>query len=173
MFRSEQERFEAETMKNPLSPEETFAYFGLMLGTFPPLAFFLRCLFETAVFAVWIVGIFLIITLITAVVGFFSGQFLAKVIRQAENFSWSGMILILPFIGLLWGIIVGGAGGAIVFIFGAIFGGVIGGIIGFIALPLFTIFHRLLKKGEMIENKHFFPVSFGVVFAISAFILGL
>ena len=66
------------------------------------------------------------------------------------------MILALPFLGLLWGIVSGGAGGIIVFIIGAFFGALLGGIVGSVALPAFTILHRSLKKGEMIELKHFY-----------------
>lgn len=173
MFRSEQERLEAETMRNPLSLEKAFAYFGLMLGTLPPLAFFFRILLDSSVVSLWFVGIMLIVTLITAVVGFFSGQFLAKIIRRIENLSWSAMIFILPFIGLMWGILTGAAGGFIILIIGALFGALIGGSVGLFALPVFTIFHRLLKKGEMIERNHFLPIAFGIVCTISAFILGL
>jgi hypothetical protein len=83
------------------------------------------------------------------------------------------MILMMPLIGLLWGMISGGAGGVIVFIFGAFFGAILGGIVGSLALPLFTIFHRLMKKGENIELKHFLPIAFGITFIICGFILGL
>ncbi len=83
------------------------------------------------------------------------------------------MILALPFVGILWGILSGGAGGAVILLFGAIFGAILGGIVGSFALPVFTILHRLLKKGDQIERKHFLPLAFGITFIISAFMLGL
>jgi len=83
------------------------------------------------------------------------------------------MILLSPFIGILWGIMAGGAGGVIIFLVGAIFGAFIGGMVGGAALPLFLIFHRLLRKGEFIEQKHFLPIAFGITFTICSFILGL
>lgn len=83
------------------------------------------------------------------------------------------MVLALPFIGLLWGGVAGAAGGIVVFIFGAFFGAILGGMVGSVALPLFTIFHRLLKKGESIERKHFLPLAFGITFIICGFIFGL
>ena len=83
------------------------------------------------------------------------------------------MLPALALIGLLWGAVSGAAGGVIVFFFGAFFGAVLGGIVGSVALPLFTVFHRWLKKGESIELKHFLPVAFGVTFVICGFILGL
>ena len=172
MYASEREQMEAESMKNPLSMEETFSYFGLMLGIFPPAAMFIRFAIDGRIEG-WVFGVMLIINLISAVVGFFSGKVVAKMVRLVESSSWSMMILLLPLIGLLWGIVTGAAGGVIVFFFGAFFGAILGGIVGGIALPLFTILHRLLKKGESIERRQFLPVAFGVTFVICGYILGL
>jgi MFS family permease len=163
-------------MKNPLSSEKTFAYFGLMLGTFPPLAFFLKFITDTGSFPreeYWLIGVFLIVNLISAVVGFFSGKYIGRTVREMEKLSWTKMILTAPFVGLVWGIIAGGAGGAIIFLIGAIFGAMLGGIVGAAALPAFVGLHRLMKKGDLIEQKHFFPMSFGITFTICSFILGL
>ena len=172
MYRSDREKIEAETMKNPLSLDKTFSYFGLILGTLPPAAMFIRFAIDGHLEG-WIFGVMLIINLISSVVGFFSGKVIAKAIRYFENLKWSTMILALPFLGLLWGIVSGGAGGIIVFIIGAFFGALLGGIVGGIALPAFTILHRSLKKGEMIELKHFLPIAFGITSIICGFILGL
>ncbi len=79
----------------------------------------------------------------------------------------------LPFVGILWGIMAGGAGGIISFVVGAFFGPLIGSLVGAAALPFFSIFHRLLKRGDKMENKHFLPLAFGIAFIISAFFLGL
>src|SRR5215204_838160 len=172
MYRSDRAKLEAETMKNPLSLEQTFSYFGLLLGAFPPVAMFIRFAIDGRVDG-WVFGVMFIINLISAVVGFFSGKVVAKIIRFVENSSWSAMLLTLPLIGLLWGALTGAAGGVIVFVFGAFFGAVLGGIVGSIALPFFTVFHRWLKKGESIELKHFLPVAFGVTFIICGYILGM
>jgi hypothetical protein len=172
MYRSDREKLEAETMRNPLSLEKTFSYFGLILGTFPPAALFLRFAFDGRIEG-WVFGVMLIINLISSVVGFFSGKVVAKAARYFENKSWLTMMLVMPLIGLLWGIVSGGAGGIIVFIVGAFFGAILGGIVGSVALPAFSILHRLLKKGEMIELKHFLPIAFGTAFIICGFILGL
>ncbi len=176
MFRTEREQFESELMKNPLTFEKSFAYFGLMLGTFPPMAFFLKFITDAGSFnrdEYWLIGVFLIVNLISAVVGFFSGKFIGKTVKELEKLSWTKMILIAPFIGLVWGIIAGGAGGVIIFLIGAIFGAWLGGMVGAAALPAFVTLHRLMKKGELIEQKHFFPIAFGVTFTICSFILGL
>ena len=176
LFRSEREQFEAELMQNPFSTEKAFAYLGLMLGAFPPLAFFTKFVTDAGSFNrddFWLLGVFFIVNLISAVVGFFSGKFIGKTVKELEKLSWTKMLLISPFVGLVWGILAGGAGGAIIFLIGAIFGAMLGGVVGAAALPVFIIFHRLMKKGEAIEQKHFFPIAFGVTFTICAFILGL
>jgi len=172
MYRTDREKLEAELMKKPLGLEQTFAYFGLLLGAFPPAAMFIRVAVDGKLDG-WVFGVMFIINLISAVVGFFSGKLVGKAIRALEKMNWLSMILLLPFLGLLWGMASGGAGGIIVFVFGAIFGAILGGIVGGVALPVFTIFHRLLKKGESIELKHFLPVAFGVTFIICGFIFGL
>jgi hypothetical protein len=172
MYRSDREKLEADMMKNPLSLEKTFSYFGLMLGVFPPAAMFIRFAIDARLDG-WVFGVLFIINLISAVVGFFSGKLVAKAMRSFETMSWQKMLLVAPFLGLLWGALTGGAGGIIVFVFGAFFGAMLGGIVGGIALPVFSVFHRILKRGESIDLKHFLPIAFGVTFVICGFILGL
>lgn len=176
LFGTEREKIEAALMKNPLSIEQAFAYFGLLLGTFPPMAMFIRFFAEKGMFRgedFWVVGILAIINLMTATVGYFSGRLIGKIVRDLENSSWSQMLLTLPFVGILWGIMAGGAGGIIIFVVGALFGAALGAAVGMVALPAFAVFHRSLKKGDQFDRKHFLPVGFGIVFIISAFILGL
>jgi len=176
MFRTERERTEAALMSNPLSIEKTFALFGLLLGTFPPLAMFIRFFAEKGIFRgedFWIVGVLAIINLITATVGYFSGKLIGKIVGNLEDYSWSYMLFILPFIGIFWGILAGGAGGIIIFGIGAFFGAALGAMVGMVALPALAVFHRLLKKGDQFDRKHFLPIAIGITFIISAFILGL
>ncbi len=176
MFRSEREELKAALMSNPYPVEKTFAYFGFLLGTFPPAAMFLRLLIDTRIFQseeFWILGVLFVVNLISAVTGYFSGKFIGRTVSELEQVSWTKMLLTLPFIGLFWGVLAGGAGGLIIFIFGAFFGALLGAAVGSVALPLFTVLHRLFKCGDQIEGKHFLPFAFGVTFIISAFILGL
>ena len=175
MFKSDREKLEADLMKNPLTTEKTYAYFGLLLGTFPPAAFFTKFAIDSRIAfgeEAWIFGVLFIVNLVSAVVGYFSGKLIAKSVRETESYSWWAMFLVLPFIGMFWGMMAGGAGGAIIFIFGAFFGAILGALVGGIALPVFTIFHRLMKRGDVIELKHFLPIAFGITFAICSFILG-
>ncbi|MBA2735590.1 MAG: hypothetical protein H0U50_02265 [Pyrinomonadaceae bacterium] len=175
MFQSDKEKLEADLMKSPLNTEKTYAYFGLLLGTFPPAAFFTKFAIDSRIALgeeAWIFGILFIVNLISAVVGYFSGKLIAKSVREVEKYSWWAMFLVLPFVGMFWGMMAGGAGGAIIFIFGAFFGAILGALVGGIALPTFTVFHRLLKRGDVIELQHFLPLAFGITFAICSFIIG-
>jgi hypothetical protein len=175
-FISEGEKLDATLMKNPLSVEKTFAYFGLLLGAFPPAALFTRFFIDFRIFQsedIWILGIAAIVTLISTVVGYFSGKFIGNIVIEAEKLSWSKMLTTLPFVGILWGIMAGGAGGIVIFGIGAFFGAMIGSLVGAAALPFFSIFHRLLKRGDQIESKYFLPLSIGTTAIIAAFILGL
>lgn len=176
VFHSEREKLEVLLMKNPLSVEKTFAYFGLLLGTFPPAALFTRLFIDARIFQgedVWILGVVAIVNLISALTGYFSGRFISKTVLELEKLSWSKMLLELPFVGMFWGIMAGGASGIVILGIGAFFGAVIGGLVGGAALPIFAIFHRLLKHGDKIETKNFLPLAFGIAFIISAFFLGL
>lgn len=176
LYATEREKFESELIKNPLSSEKVFSYFGLLLGTFPPAAIFIKFFAENGSFRsdeIWIFGVLAVVNLISAVVGFFSGKFIGKMVREVEKISWLTMLLLLPFIGMLWGIISGGAGGIIIFIFGAFFGAIFGAMVGSVALPIFTVFHRLLKKGDLMERNQFLPLAFGITFAICGYIFGM
>ncbi len=175
LFRSEKERMEAALMKSPLSDEQVFAYFGLLLGIFPPVAIFARFFMNAGNFRgedFWILGVVAVVNLISAVVGYFLGKVVGKTVGELEKLSWSKMLLILPLIGFLWGALAGGAGGIIIFFIGAIVGAMFGAAVGSLALPAFTIFHRLMKSGDRLELKHFLPLSFGITFIVCAFILG-
>ncbi|MGI8469224.1 MAG: hypothetical protein ACR2N3_12310 [Pyrinomonadaceae bacterium] len=171
LFQNYGEQFEASLMKNPLTTEKAFAYFGLLLGIFPPASIFLKMFHKNI--EPGIVVLFVFVNLVCAVAGYFSGKLIGRMARAVENYSWNKMLLLLPLIGILWGIIAGGIGGIFIFVIGAIFGAFIAALVGSVAVPAFTIFHRLLKCGEMIERKHFLPLAFGITFIVSAFIFGL
>lgn len=175
-FHSEKERAESQLLKNPLNLEKTFSYFGLILGTLAPASIFAKFAIDSGMLQrgeVWILGVLFIVNLISAIVGYFSGKLIANSVREIEKYPWWAMLLFLPFVGMLWGMISGGAGGVVIFLFGAFFGAILGGAVGAAALPLFVIFHRLLKKGEMIERNHFLPIAFGITLTICSFIFGL
>lgn len=176
IFSSDKEKLEADLMKNPLTNEQAFAYFGFLLGLFPPAAIFAKIFIESDGLQnsedFWIIFLLMLVNTTSAIVGFYSGKIIGKLVLALENQTWHKMILTLPFLGFLWGIISGGIGGVFLFIVGAVFGGMIGGAVGAVALPVFTVFHRILKCGDKIESKLFIPLALGITLIISTLILG-
>lgn len=176
LFRDERERAEAESMRRPLSIEQTFSRFGLLLGTLPPTAIFAKILFDGHFLQrenFWWLGVVFIMSLISATVGYVSGKTIGRTVFELEQASWSKMLLVLPFVGICWGALTGAAAGIIVLFFGAFLGALAGALVGSVALPIFAVFHRLVKCGDQIEEKHFLPLAFGTTLLVSAFILGL
>ena len=177
LYRSETERREAERMRHPVSTEKAFAFFGLMLGSLPPAAIFFRILADKGLpnllDDLWIVPMLLITNVTAAIVGYFTGMKVATTVRYLHRLSLHRSMLLLPLIGILWGMAAGGAGGLFLFLIGALFGAVIGGTVGAVALPAFAVLHRSLKRGDVIELRQFLPLSFGITLTICAFILGL
>ncbi|MGI9034771.1 MAG: hypothetical protein ACR2GD_01915, partial [Pyrinomonadaceae bacterium] len=115
LFQNYREQLEASLMKNPLSTEKAFAYFGLLLGLFPPASIFLKMFFDKNV-GFGIVVLLVFVNLVCAAGGYFSGKLTGKLIFKTENYSRNKMLLTLPLIGILWGIMAGGIGGIFIFI---------------------------------------------------------
>ncbi len=175
VFLSDKEESETSMIKNPLSNEKAFALFGLFLGAFPPAAFFLRIFFVDGNISIsdsWVFLLFLLVNVVTATVGYFSGKLVGKIAGELEKVGWHWMLLALPFVGMLWGLVSGGVGGVFLFVIGAVFGGLFGGAVGTFALPLFTMFHRMFKKGDAIDRNIFLPIALGISMAIAALIFG-
>lgn len=163
-------------MLNPLSPEKAFAYYGVMLGAFPPAAMFFRYLMEVSPRSgveFWVIGLLSVSVLLSAIAGHFSGMLIGNLVKRIERLSWSKMVLAMPFLGFFWGMIAGGAGGFMIFVIGAFFGAILGGMVGALALPAFAVLHRALKRGDVIDRRHFLPLAFGITLTICSFILGL
>lgn len=175
LYKNEEERFAASLIKNPITTDKAFAQFGLMLGTFPPMALFGKFLANAQPNSdnYWVIPLLIFVNFVCGGVGYFSGKLIGKMVAETEKWSWGGMLLTLPFIGILWGLLAGGAGGIFIFVIGAIFGAILAAMVGGVAVPTFTIFHRLLKKGDVIERDQFLPIALGITLIISAIFLGL
>jgi hypothetical protein len=173
--RTETARLEAAGMKQPLSRETVFACLGLLLGSLPPAALFIRILGEGDGLPVeqwWLYALLFFANLATAFAGYFSGKIVAKILRSLEDVSIGKTILLLPLIGMTWGAVSGAVGGAFLFIFGAIFGAAIGSVVGGLVLPLFAAAHKTLKRGDSMEFAQFLPVALGMTLTVCAFIFG-
>jgi len=176
MFKTDRDWLEAEAMQRPVNTEKAYSYLGLMLGTLPPASFFVRVAIDSRVLqsdGAWFVIVLLFVNAATAAAGFFSGKFIGRAARQIETYRWPAMLAVAPLLGILWGIIAGGSGGLIIFLVGAFFGAFVGGTVGAVALPAFAVFHRVLKRGDVMEYKHFLPLALGITLTICSFILGL
>ena len=176
LFRTEREWLEAEIMQRPVTTERAYSYFGLMLGTLPPASFFIKFAIDSRLLesdGAWFVVVLLFVNAATATAGYFSGKFIGRAARRVETYRWPNMLAVAPLLGILWGIIAGGTGGLMIFLIGSVFGAMIGGAVGAVALPAFAAFHRVLKRGDMIEYKHFLPVALGITLTICSFIFGL
>lgn len=164
-------------MQRPIPMRKAFGLFGLLLGTFPPAAIFLKlCGYGIPSLGrdtLFLCFLCLAMNFICALVGRWMGLGLAKMIGNLEQGSWIRMLLLLPLIGLAWAIPTGAAGGVVAFIYGAVFGAVFAMPVGLMAFTLFLPLHRLLARGGMIDARHFWPLACGIVLMIAALILGM
>jgi hypothetical protein len=81
------------------------------------------------------------------------------------------MLITTTLIGISWGLAAGGAGGAVFFGFGALYGIIFAVPVAALAFPVFTLLHRTLARGGMIEAAHFWPLAWGTTMTIAALIL--
>ena len=171
MFRSDAERRDAEMMLRPMDVKQVLSGFGLLLGTLPPAAILAKMFMLSPGGArlPWIIPILIVLlNVTTAAVGYFSGKVAAILVEKVERASLSRIALLTPLIGFGWGAVCGAAGGVFMLIIGAFFGAFIGGFVGAVALPIFVFFHLLLKRGNLIDRRHFLPVAFGITLTICA-----
>lgn len=165
--------FESDAMRHPVTTEKALSYFGLAVGSIVPAAFLswvimnigvgdLPILIPLSVFAV--VG--------TALTGFGTGKWVGRIVRQIEDINVFAMFGLSVLTGMVWGMVSGALGGLFLFGVGSVFGASLGGIVGATALPIFTLLHRALKRGDVIEFSRLLPIIFGIVFTISAVFLG-
>lgn len=176
LFRRPKHEREAELMLRPILPKAAFGHLGLMLGILPPAAIFSHFLFDGFR---WNRGsgaflfVFLLMNVICAVVGRGAGRSLSGMAFNLERSSWTTMLLVMPFVGALWGIMTGFLGGLIFFGFGGIAGAFIAAPIGAIAFTLFAILHRWLERGTQIDRRQLIPIAYGISLTIAAFCFGL
>jgi hypothetical protein len=177
-FRSAREEEEFLLMRRPVAAREAYARFGLLLGTLPPAAIFLKFLGRTLdgpgdgidpglLFLLFLMNVF------CAVAGLFFGSRLSRMASAAEGLRWPTMLVLASGVGFIWGVATGAVGGLPAFGFGAIFGAIFAVPIGMLAFLLFVPLHRLLARGGMIDSRHLWPLACGVVTVIAALILAL
>jgi hypothetical protein len=176
IFRNDREEEEAMMMRRPLSARKAYAIYGLMLGTFPPAAIFVR-LFQYGLVNVKTDGLLFVLSLlmniVCAVVGLAMGSALSGSMNLLTRTSWKKTLLLSPWVGALWGAVAGGAGGLVFFGFGAVVGILCAIPLGMVAFLLSAVLHRLLARGGMIDARHFWPLACGITLTIAALVLSL
>ncbi|HYE13543.1 MAG TPA: hypothetical protein VD968_03770 [Pyrinomonadaceae bacterium] len=165
----------AQLMLKPVATEDAYRWFGTFLGLFPPAAIFGR-IFQ-APFArgdyAWLGFLCLLALALCCSVGrSVGGRLGQKVDNPRARTAVMTLLAALP-VAIAWGVITGGTGGLVFFGIGALVG-------PFFAIPValagflaFMQLHRLLSRGGMIEERHLFPLTFGLPCVIAAAILGM
>ena len=167
---------EVQMMRRPLSAEEAYAFLGLLLGLLPPAAIFYRAgayaLTPERISEPAILFLCLGMNLICLIVGGFTGKRMGRWLDSNCGADKKVSRLDALAAGIGWGAITGGAGGAFCFIFGAVAGALCAIPVGIAGFVTFTILHRLVARGGMIDARHFWPLACGVTMTIAALILG-
>ena len=164
-------------MPHPLSAQQAFARFGLLLGALPPAA-----LFGSALHFLWqhngedLGWLFLLalgMNIICAEVGWLTGKRAAPYIHKLRDANWLTALPAYALIGFYWAAITGAAGGFLFFGGGVLFGTFFALPVGLIGFALFAPLYRLLERGGMIPANQFWPVAVGITMSLLAFILKL
>ena len=175
-YSNDQERLAAETMKRPISTRASYTIFGSAIGFLPTFSVALAILKtsgpDTEKTILWVTS-FWIAAFVTGTFGGLLGKYAAKFTENARSRRLSVHLSLLPFIGAIWGGAAGALGGVFVFVIGAFFGAVIGGMIGFVAVPIFSLLHGMMRQGDSVELGHLLPITFAIVGTLSAAILSI
>lgn len=178
-FRNSLQEEEMLLMRNPISTERAYALFGQMLGTLPPLAIFWRIVSHyflidwPAALGSGLSLLLLLMSVICCVVGKLMGARMGRLLDNGDSVSWTWQLSMSLLAGFGWGVVTGGAGGLPVIGIGAVYGAICAVPVGMLAFPFFTLLHRPLARGGMIDASHLWPLALGVVLTITALILGL
>ena len=175
LYRTHGERIDSSLMTSPIDSRKAYAYFGLMIGTLPPVALafnFISGLNHIDGLPI----ILLLLTLAaatTGAVGFAMGRHMPAAVNYASRFRLPTHLIFLSMFGFAWGAVSGAVGGLFLFVLGAIPGSILGGLVGATALPVLAALHFIMRRGDLIEMKHFLPIAFGITFTICALLVGL
>lgn len=181
LFRTAYEEEQMLLMRHKVSTERTYALFGLLLGAFPPAAVFVRLFgyglvrgsmnMETAGGVLCFLCV--VMNVMCCLMGYAIGSAFSRNALELEHKSWIRMFLLMPLLGAGWGAVTGAAGGFFFFGVGAFFGAAVGIPVGFLGFLTFSILHRILERGGMIETRHFLPIACGITAIVTSLILGL
>lgn len=161
-----------------LTTAEAYAWLGTLLGLFPPFAIFARIIGDafwrgsgaSGGLLYW--GLFfLLMNAVCCLVGRQMGRFVWRRFGGAGSASVPGLLLRSVLMAVVWGVVTGAAGGALVFLVGAVVGAACALPVALGAFPVFAVLHRALSRDGMIEETRLWPVAFGVPLVAAALIL--
>ncbi len=161
----------AAAIKDPVTTEGAFRWFGLAIGTFGPMAIFTKLISSGSAEPLFIV-LAALANITTAAAGFLSGEHIGRLVTEIRRMPLPATVVMTPLLGMVWGIISGGLGGAFFWLFGAIPAAVAGGIFGAAAISIFTPLFAFASYTGVIERNRLVPLIIGTVFTLCAFILG-
>lgn len=177
LFRTGDDEQEMLLMRRPVATARAYALFGMLLGALPPAAIFYHFFsYGISRYNHELNGLFpffLLMNVVCLIVGKIIGGRMGRSMDETERTPWVKMILAAAIYGWGWGLATGAAGGAVAFGVGALVGASLASPIGIVAFILFTILHRLVARGGMIDARHFWPLACGVTITIAALILGM
>lgn len=174
LFRSRREETEALLMPRPVPVERAYATLGLALGTLPPAAIFFRLLLvmpDSGACALLFAAIHVAMLAVCALVGRWMGKRVGRIIGQRPHPTRLRAILESLLWGLVWASATGALGGLPFFGAGAVFGIICAIMVALPSFVTFTLLHRLLARGGMIDARHLRPLAWGVAGTIAALIL--
>lgn len=160
-------------MRRPLTTEQAFARFGLLLGTLPPTAIFARFLIRanTEGDAIIFLAFMLPMLALCSVFGRFMAKRLGRRFDEVEHGSWLKTMLTALGYAFIWAAATGTAGGLPVYLIGGVFGFVCALPVALTAFAVFVPLHRLLARGGMIDARQLQPLAWGINLTIAALIL--
>ena len=132
-------------------PVLAYGLFGWLLGTLTPGLCVLLILLDKFSLSNendrQTAGFFLIVVAICSGVGLFAGAAIGVLMKFLRSrVHWIVPILAAPFLGVIWGVIAGGAGGLPIMIIGALFGAIIAGVVGGFGFGAFALIYELLAR---------------------------
>ena len=161
---------------NPVSTEEAFAWFGTLLGLFPPFAIFARILTSWGGgrngLLYWAV-LFLIMNAVCCLVGRKFAAMLGRKVADPRSWKWPAYLFMSVLMAPAWGGATGGLGGAVGFGIGAIVGVICAVPVALAAFPVFAVLHRVQSHSGMIEERDLWPLAFGIPLTAAALILSV
>ena len=177
LFRNAREEEQLRLMRRPVASRVAYARFGLLLGAFVPAALFYR-MFNYGIdprgsdaAQLFMPLLLLAMNVVCGLMGWRMGAACGSRIDDYERTSWHRMCICAAGLGALWGLTTGALGGILFFGIGSLFGAFIALPFGMLGFLLFTLLHRLMARGGMIDARHLWPLACGVVLTITALIL--